>query len=419
VTTCTAAWNQKAFRGRNDNGDETTATWKANQNVGWTQDVDTNFRVRFEVQETAACAGNNKVWQLQYNLGGAGWVSVTASSSVVRSSASPNLADAANLTNQLTVGTGTFQGATGFDEVDGAAGGNSMDVAASGHAEAEFCVQIRSVDVSDGNTIQLRVTDNGAAFAAYDATPSITVREPITVTPGTAALTTATFAPSVTVSDNKTVTPGAVALTLTTFAPTVTTDGNVEVIPGTASLTASTFAPTVSVSDNKRVTPGTASLTLATFAPTISATANQIVVPGVASLVLSSFAPTVTATGQVEQTQESSGGWPIFDRTRAAEDIQRERERLGILPKAVEAVRAAAVIEERLQLQQEEAARAQLERELAQLRDEYLGAYRQAFVEAQIESFVLTELMNQWCAEVCARREFQRRRKALLLFLLH
>ncbi|TAK45255.1 MAG: hypothetical protein EPO27_10570 [Betaproteobacteria bacterium] len=188
MTTCTAAWNQKAFRGRNDNGDQATATWKANQNVNWTQAVDENFRVRFEVQETAACAGNNKVWQLQYNLNAAGWVTVNGASNVVRSTASPNVADAANLTDQLTAGTGTFQGATGFDEANGAAGGNSMDVAASGHAEAEFCVQILSADVANNDTVQLRITDNGTAFAAYDATPSITVSESLPEITGTGAL---------------------------------------------------------------------------------------------------------------------------------------------------------------------------------------------------------------------------------------
>ena len=180
-TTCTAAWNQKAYRGRNDDGNETTATWKATQNTTWSQAINTNFRVRFEVQETAACAGANKVWQVQYNRGGAGWVNVSATSNVIRSSASPNLADAANLTDQLTVGTGTFQGATGFDEVNGQAGGNSMDVAASGHAEAEFCVQVRGADVIAGDTIQMRITDAGTAFAAYDATASFTVSDGVTV----------------------------------------------------------------------------------------------------------------------------------------------------------------------------------------------------------------------------------------------
>lgn len=175
---CTAAWSQVGFRGRNDDGNETTATWAALQNANFSFNIDANLRIRLEIQETAGCAGANKQWRLQYNRNGAGWVNVTDTSSVVRSSASPNLADAANLTDQLTVGTGTFQGATGFDEVNGICGGNSMDLAASGHAEAEFCVQIRSADVDNNDTVQLRVTDNGTAFAAYAATPTVTVVEP-------------------------------------------------------------------------------------------------------------------------------------------------------------------------------------------------------------------------------------------------
>jgi hypothetical protein len=178
---CTAAWNQVAFRGRNDDGNETTATWKDTQNTNWTQAVDENFRVRLEVQETAGCAKNNVVWRLQYNLNAAGWVDCSAASSVVRASASANFTDGAATTSQLTVGTGTFQGGApttgGMDEGDCNAGGASMDMSASGHSEAEFSVQIRSADVSNGDTVQLRITDSGVAFASYTATPSITVSE--------------------------------------------------------------------------------------------------------------------------------------------------------------------------------------------------------------------------------------------------
>lgn len=182
---CTASFTQNGFRGRNDDGNETTATWKATQGTDWTQKVDTNFRVRFQMQEGAACAGANIVWRLQYNLAAAGWVDCSASSIVVRASASANLADAGNLTDQLTGGTGTFMGLTGFDEVDCNAGGASMDVAASGHAEAEFCVQIRSAAVTDGQTLQLRVTNAGTAIAAYSSTPTITVSEPSAALTGT------------------------------------------------------------------------------------------------------------------------------------------------------------------------------------------------------------------------------------------
>lgn len=166
-------FNQVAYRFRNDNGNETTATWRQNQNTVDTVAVDTNFRVRFEIQNGAS-VGNNKVWQLQYNRNSLGWNPVNASSSVVRTVASPNLADAANLTNQLTVGTGTFQGATGFDEGNGAAGGNSMDVVANGHAEAEYSIQIRGVDVTNGDTIGLRVTDAGTALPTYTVNATLT-----------------------------------------------------------------------------------------------------------------------------------------------------------------------------------------------------------------------------------------------------
>src|SRR3990167_3756771 len=175
---CTAAWNQVSFRGRNDNGHQATATWKALQNTNWTQAVDENFRVRFEMQETAGCAAANVTnIQLQYNLNAAGWVSVTATSSVVQSVASPNVADAAATTDQLSAGTGTFEGDACFDEVNGVCGSAATDVAASGHVEPEFCVQILSGDVVDTDLIELRITRGGTAFAAYDATPSVTVSE--------------------------------------------------------------------------------------------------------------------------------------------------------------------------------------------------------------------------------------------------
>jgi hypothetical protein len=166
-----------AYRGRNDDGNETTATWKRAQDVPWIQTKDVNLRVRFLQQKTDAGALNNLDIQLQYSHNGGAFTSVTATSNVVRSSASANLADAANLTQQLTGGTGTFQGATGFDEVNGICGGNSMDIAGSGNFETEFCVQVRSADVADGDTIQLRTinSDTGNPWDVYSATAELYV----------------------------------------------------------------------------------------------------------------------------------------------------------------------------------------------------------------------------------------------------
>jgi hypothetical protein len=326
MTTCTAAWNQVSFRGRNDDGDQATATWKALQNTNWTQAVDEIFRVRFEMQETAGCAAANvNNIQLQYNLNAAGWVSVTATSGVVQSVASPNVADAAATTDQLSAGTGTFEGDACFDEVNGVCGSSATDVSASGHVEPEFCVQILSADVVNNDTVQLRITRGGTAFAAYDATPSVTVSEssPVVVTPSTLALVLATFAAVVTATANVSVTPTTASLSLSTFAPTVTVAAaGVTVTPTTVALTTATFAPTVSVSDNKTVTPTTAALSLSAFAPTVTATANALVTPGLLELSLSAFAPTVTATGGVAELPDS----PLTHTIMLPRDVEDDRD---------------------------------------------------------------------------------------------
>jgi hypothetical protein len=170
---------QLTFRGRNDDGSETTATWIAAANTNWSQLVDANFRVRFEVQEIGGTSGSSTA-QLQYNKNGAGWNSVTGASSVVRSSASSNFSDGAATTNQLTGATGTFAAGT-LDEGDGAVG--SVSLAANGHTEWEFSVQIRSVDVVNGDTVQLRLTFGGDASPLYTQTPNVTVNEPGTGPP--------------------------------------------------------------------------------------------------------------------------------------------------------------------------------------------------------------------------------------------
>jgi hypothetical protein len=192
------ATNQLAFRGRNDDGNETTATFKAAQNVAWVQHVDTNFRVRFLMQQSVALINNLDI-QLQYSLNGGAFTNVTATSNVVRSSASANLADAANLTSQLTGGTGTFIGATGFDEVNGICGGTAMDVTATGQFETEFCVQLRGADVVNGDTIQLRTinSDTGTAWETYTQTASMTAAESASITPGVGSILAAGLAPTV------------------------------------------------------------------------------------------------------------------------------------------------------------------------------------------------------------------------------
>jgi hypothetical protein len=164
------SFTQASFRGRNDSGNETTATWKDVADTDWTQKVDENFRVRFVVQETAGIGAADKAFQLEYNRNGGGWNDVTGASSVVRAWASPNVGDGDNTTQQ--VGSGTFVTPNaGFDEADGLAGGTSLDFSGGDEVEVEYCVQISSMDVANDDTIQLRVK----GLDAFTATPTVTV----------------------------------------------------------------------------------------------------------------------------------------------------------------------------------------------------------------------------------------------------
>lgn len=166
----TSNTEQIAFRGRNDDGSETTATWIAAQNTNWTQAVGNNFRVRFEIEEDGGKAFTLD-GRLQYNKNAAGWNNVNGTSANVRAFASPNIADGVATTNQLTASALTFV-AGSIDEVDGATAAVSLT---SQHTELEFVLQIVSADVAHGDTIELRITDAGTALNVYTATPSITV----------------------------------------------------------------------------------------------------------------------------------------------------------------------------------------------------------------------------------------------------
>jgi type II secretory pathway pseudopilin PulG len=166
----TPQYDQDSFRSRNDNGDETTSTWTAAADTNWTQMVDKNFRVRFLVQETAGVAEPDKTFQLEYNLNGGGWNDVTAASSVVKATATANVMNGVDTTQQL--GSGIFVTPNaGFDESDGQVGGTSLDFSGGDEVEVEFSLQIVESDVSNGDTIELRVK----GLDSYSNTPTVTV----------------------------------------------------------------------------------------------------------------------------------------------------------------------------------------------------------------------------------------------------
>jgi hypothetical protein len=163
---------QSQFRGRNDDGNETTATWKATQNTNWTQTTDTNFRVRFVLDEIGVST-SSQFLGVQYNKNSAGWNTVDTTTAVVRGAISPFLTGGTEgpTTQQLSNGLGTY--AAGIIDDDDASLFSQV-VAGGTNKEYEFCLKIIGTDVLNGDTIQLRLAPFTDTIT-YSQIPSLTV----------------------------------------------------------------------------------------------------------------------------------------------------------------------------------------------------------------------------------------------------
>lgn len=161
--------SQDAFRGRNDDGNETTATWKDSLNINWLQAVDTNFRTRILIGHSGLLVSLTP--QLEYNLNGAGWNPVTTASSVCKAVNSTNITDGEATTQQI--GAGSFVAGEVSEDGIGAA----IALTGTVETEVEYVLQIVATDVVDGDIVELRVTNAGVALDVYTQTPAIVVSE--------------------------------------------------------------------------------------------------------------------------------------------------------------------------------------------------------------------------------------------------
>lgn len=158
---------QQSFRARNDNGSETSATWKAPLNSDIGMSLGVPFRVRFLIEETAGGSANNYNYVLQYSLNGGAWTLATLSTPV-HATPSAFVANGTPTTQQL--GAGSF--VAGLFDSNASVSNISIS---SQQTEMEYCLLLDSAQMSGGDTVQLRVTNSGTALNGYTNTPSISV----------------------------------------------------------------------------------------------------------------------------------------------------------------------------------------------------------------------------------------------------
>lgn len=165
--------NHFRFRTGTDNADTGPWTWLAAEDANYYPGTDTNFRIRFALDNTGT-AGPATNCQLRYSLNGAAYVSVTTTSNVIRSVDASTSTDDSNIATanfKLTAGSGTAT--IGRYDENGSTGNKTPS--AGNYTEVEFGIVLRSADVANGDTIDLRCFDATTAYTTYNQTPRITV----------------------------------------------------------------------------------------------------------------------------------------------------------------------------------------------------------------------------------------------------
>ena len=170
---------QHAYRGRKDNVALNSSTFddpnqpsstNLAENTPWTQPVDTNFRVRLKVREN-----NNKVevvsGQLEASLNSTTvYQNVTTSSTIVKAVSSAQFSND-DATTELLSSTKTDNSPFGYGCHDGVTANISLQ---NTDMENEYVCQIIGTQVSNGDTVRLRIS----GLDVYTVVATITVSEP-------------------------------------------------------------------------------------------------------------------------------------------------------------------------------------------------------------------------------------------------
>lgn len=167
--------NQTDFRFRVNSGNEATATWLAAINTNISIDVDTSFRYRVVVAETAGSTNPETVNLLLFFSLNSGSFTLITGSTPIQFASFTGSSDGDVTTQQL--GSGTFVDG----ELDNTGVVSNLDLQSS-ETEMEYCLTIDSGQVDDTDTIDLRAFNSSVALDNYGNTGRATVIEDTTIT---------------------------------------------------------------------------------------------------------------------------------------------------------------------------------------------------------------------------------------------
>jgi len=163
------------WRGRNDDGTETTATWKQPVNTDWgNQAEDTTFRLRFAVLQLGGPSSIQQ-FRCEYSRNSGAWTPCDqiGPTKAVYPGATGNFADKASTTQQISSGKFVTPNAGMSKSADGIAG-ETARCEPDAFIELEFSLRIRNTSTDPGDEIRLRVQSLTGTMTKYRG-PIITV----------------------------------------------------------------------------------------------------------------------------------------------------------------------------------------------------------------------------------------------------
>ncbi len=251
----------ESFQFRLDNGTETTAAFLGAVNSDQTLDLDTNYRIRFEVEETNGGSVNGAVMNLEFDHEGGGFTAVAASGTAVIWATSPNYANS-DTTQQI--GDGTYITTNnGQRETTDASG--TVSFAGNDNAEFEWCFQINSAVASGGDTIVMRLVASKGTVLNRTQTATITVAGNPVIEVPKATLSIETYTPIFT--QQHIIAVPQTALSIETKTPIVTQQHFIEVPQAVLSI--ETYVPTAIVVGPTIVVPQ-ATVGIKTYVPFVT-----------------------------------------------------------------------------------------------------------------------------------------------------